>query len=116
MKNRKPETFSEKDHFRRVGDCLYRLNGWYYARFKRNGKEIKQSLRVQDIASARRKLKWVIEEQGQVDPSQAKLTLAQLCDRYLETLSGLKPKTLKQKTNVVAKIKEHWPTGDDVQV
>lgn len=116
MKKREPETFSEENHFRRVGECLYRLNGWYYARFKRNGKEIKQSLRVQDIASAKRELKKVLEEQGQIDPSQSKLTLAQLCARYLETLHGLKSKTLKQKTNVVAKIKEHWPTGNDMQV
>jgi integrase len=102
--------------FRNVGACLYRLNGWYYARFKRNGKEIKQSLRTQGYTTAKRELKRVMEEQGQLDPSLAKLTLAQLCDRYLETLSGLKPKTLKQKIGVVDKIKKHWPTGKIIQV
>jgi integrase len=106
----------ENSAFRNVGECLYRLNGWYYARFKRNGKEIKQSLRTKGWVTAKRELKRVMEEQGQLDPSLAKLTLAQLCDRYLETLSGLKPKTLKQKTSVVEKIKKHWPTGKTVQV
>jgi hypothetical protein len=42
-----------------------------------------------DRAFANRELKRVLREQGQIDSSQAKLPLAQLCDRYLETLSGL---------------------------
>jgi hypothetical protein len=86
--------------FRNVGECLYRLNGWYYARFKRNGKEIKQSLRTQGYTTAKRELKRVMEEQGQLDPSLAKLTLARLCDRYLETLSGLRREGLTGLANI----------------
>ena len=42
----------------KVGECLYRYssNGVYYARIKKDGKEIKRSLERSDPALARRKL------------------------------------------------------------
>ena len=74
-----------KNAFQKVGECLYRYssNGVYYARFESGGKEIRRSLRTTDRASAQRALAWLKQEREQVDPSQGKLTLAELCDRLI---------------------------------
>jgi integrase len=99
--------------FRKVGECLYRYssNGVYYARIRTSGKEIKRSLETTDRAIAQRKLAAFKDEQRQIDRSQGKLTLSELCDRYLETVQHQKPKTIERKTAIVCRIKEHWPTG-----
>ena len=104
--------------FQKVGECLYRYspNGVYYARIKTDGKEIKRSLRTTDRHIAKRELAQFRDEQREIDRSQGKLTLAELCDRYLKTVRHQKPKTLKQKAYVVAKIKNDWPTGSLIQV
>jgi integrase len=104
--------------FQKVGECLYRYspNGVYYARVKRDGKEIKRSLRTTDRELAKRELAQFKHEQRQIDRSQGRLTLAELCDRYIKTVEHQKPKTLKQKAYVVARIKRDWPTGRLVQV
>jgi hypothetical protein len=72
--------------FRKVGECLYRYssNGVYYARFKTDGKEIRRSLETTDRAEARRKLAAEKEKERQTDRSQGKLTLRELCDRWLK--------------------------------
>src|SRR5207248_5934118 len=44
------------------------------------------------------------------------ITLAELCNQWLETIQDCKPKTLEQKNYVAARIKEHWPSGSIVQV
>jgi integrase len=104
--------------FQKVGECLYRYssNGVYYARIKHEGKEIRRSLRTTDRDLAKRKLRELRNEQGQIDCSQGKLTLRELCDEWLETIQDSKPKTLEQKSYIAARIKEHWPTGSLVQV
>ena len=65
---------------------------------------------------AKRKLRELRDEQGQIDRSQGKLTLRELCDQWLETIQGSKPKTFEQKSYIAARIKEHWPTGSLVQL
>jgi integrase len=104
--------------FQKVGECLYRYspNGVYYARFKVDGKEIRQSLGTTDRDLAKRNLAKLKEDQREIDRSQGKLTLRELCDRWLETIEDSKPKTLEQKAHIAARIKEHWPTGSAVQV
>jgi integrase len=104
--------------FQKVGECLYRYssNGVYYARIKREGKEIRRSLRTTDRELAKRKLRDLKNEEGQIDASQSKLTLRELCDQWLETIQNSKPKTLEQKSYVAARIKEYWPTGGLIQV
>src|SRR5215475_11921892 len=89
--------------FEKVGECLYRYssNGVYYARIRVDGKEIKRSLETTDRAIAQRKLAHFKNEQRQIDRSQGKLTLAELCDRYLETVQHQKPKTIERKTCIV---------------
>ena len=104
--------------FRKVGECLYRYssNGVYYARFKTDGKEIRRSLETTDPAEARRKLAAEKQKERQTDRSQGKLTLCQLCDRFLKTIQNSKPKTLEQKSHVAARIKHDWPGGSLVQL
>src|SRR4029077_640579 len=50
------------------------------------------------------------------DRSQGKLTLAELCHRYLKTVQHQKPKTIERKTFIVQRIKTDWPTGKLTQV
>lgn len=96
--------------FEKVGECLYRYsrNGVYYARIKADGKEIKRSLETTDRALAQRKLRVFRDEQRQIDRSQGKLTLAELCDRYLKTVQHQKPKTVERKPSSSA---ESRPIG-----
>src|SRR5215467_11990126 len=90
----------ESGEFRKVAECLYRYssNGVYYARFKSDGKEIRRSLKTTDKDLARRKLAREKEKERQSDHSQGKLTLRDLCDRWLKTIQNSKPKTLEQKS------------------
>ena len=102
---------------RKVGPCLYRYrNGTYYARFKSGGKEIRCSLETTDRKLAERNLTTKKDDQSQIDRSQGKLTLAELCDRYLKTVQHQKPKTIERKTFIVGRIKTDWPTGQLTQV
>src|SRR6266481_165135 len=104
--------------FQKVGVCLYRYssNGVYYARIRVDGKEIKRALRTTDRDLAKRKLAGFKDEQRQIDRSQGKVTLTELCDRYLKTVQHQKPKTLERKTCIVGRIKNDWPTGRLTQV
>jgi integrase len=103
--------------FEKVGECLYRYsNGVYYARIKIDGKDIKRSLKTTDRDFAKRELAAFRDEQQQIDRSQGKLSLAELCDRYLKTVQHQKPKTVERKTFIVGRIKTDWPTGRVTQV
>jgi hypothetical protein len=104
--------------FQKVGECLYRYssNGVYYARIKIEGKEIRRSLETTDRDLARRRLAAFRDEQRQIDRSQGKLTLAELCDRYLATVQHQKPKTVERKTLIVRRMKQGWPSGALTQV
>jgi integrase len=103
--------------FRKVGPCLYRYrNGNYYARFKSGGKEIRCSLETTDRKLAERNLAKKKDDQSQIDRSQGKLTLAELCDRYLKTVQHQKPKTIERKSFIVRRIKTDWPTGKLTQI
>src|SRR5439155_1082761 len=103
--------------FRKVGPCLYRYrNGTYYARFKSGGKEIRCSLETTDRKLAERNLTTKKDDQSQIDRSQGKLTLAELCDRYLKAVQHQKPKTIERKSFIVRRIKTDWPTGKLTQI
>ena len=104
--------------FQKVGECLYRYssNGVYYARIKASGKEIRRSLGTTDRDLAKRNLAKLKDEQRQIDRSKSKITLAELCDRYLRTVQHQKPKTIERKTYIVNRIKTQWPTGSASQV
>src|SRR6058998_2801434 len=104
--------------FEKVGECLYRYssNGVYYGRIRVEGKEIKRSLQTVDPALAKRKLAAFRDEQRHIDRSQGKMTLAELCDRYLKTVQHQRPKTVERKTTISGRIKRDWPTGSLSQV
>lgn len=104
--------------FQKVGPCLYRYlpSGVYYGRFKVDGKEIRCSLETTDRKLAERNLAVKKAEQSKIDRSQGKMTLGELCDRYLKTVQHQKPKTIERKTLIVARIKSDWPTGSQTQV
>src|SRR4030095_7509418 len=107
-----------KGAFQKVGECLYRYssNGVYYARVKNEGKEIKRSLGTTDRDLAKRELARFKEEQRQIDRSQGRFTLAELCERYLHTIQHQKPKTVERKSFIVGRIKRDWPTGALTQI
>ncbi len=104
--------------FQKVGECLYRYssNGVYYGRTKVKGKEIRRSLQTIDRDLAKRRLSGLKDELARVDHSKGKLTLAELCARYLLTVQHLKPKTVERKTHIVCRIKRDWPAGSACQV
>lgn len=108
----------QRGAFQKVGECLYRYssNGVYYARIKFGGKEIRRSLETTDRDTARRELARFRGEQRQIDRSQGKHTLAELCDRFLKIIQHQRPKTVAQKTLIIQRIKEEWPTGALTQV
>ena len=109
---------SKNGAFQKVGECLYRYssNGVYYARIRVDGKEIKRSLETTDRVIAKRELARFKDEQRQIDRSQGKLTLAELCDRYLKTVQHQKPKTIERKTCIIHRILRDWSTGKFTQI
>src|SRR2546423_7223041 len=94
----------------------YSSNGVYDAAFESSGKEIRRSLRNTDRTSAQRALTWLKQEREQVDPTQGKLTLAELSDRYAATIQHQAPKTIERKLLIIHRIKSHWPTGRLTQI
>src|SRR4029077_9696081 len=102
--------------FQKVGECLYRYsNGVYYARIKVDGKDIKKSLCTKDRMLAKRLLTQFKQEQRQIDRLHGRITLSELCDRYLQTVQHQKPQTVAGKTRIVGKIKRDWVTGNLTQ-
>jgi len=105
--------------FRKVGECLYRYsrNGVYYARVRISSKQVvKRSLATTDPAIAKRKLAAFKDEQRRIDRSQGRLTLVELCERYLKTVQHQKAPTIERKTHIVNRIKRDFPGGSLVQV
>jgi hypothetical protein len=65
------------------------------------GKEIRQSLKTTDRKLAERELKKRKEQQSQIDRSKSKITLAELCNQWLENHSGFpNRKRLSKKTTL----------------
>jgi integrase len=113
-----PRKHGQNGVLQKVGESLYRYssNRVYYARIKVGGKEIKRSLRTTDRTLARRNLAVLRDELRQIDRSQGRMTLADLCERYLKTVQHQKQKTVERKTLIVIRIKNDWPTGKLTQV
>ena len=113
------KTISEKQGaFEKVGECLYRYTptGTYYARLQVKCKEVRRSLRTDDRATAKRKLGDLQRDLERTGAGADRLTLGQLCDRYLSTTRNQSAKTVKRKTAIAATIKRDWKGGADVQI
>lgn len=81
-------------------------------RARRSGAPLKTS----DRTLARRNLVALKDQVRQTDWSQGRLTLAELCARYLETIQYQKPKNVEGKTAIIRRIVDDWPTGSATQV
>jgi hypothetical protein len=88
--------------FEKIGKCLYRnpASGPYYALVKVRGKQIKSSLKTDNLAEACRKLKDFRNDIGRVDPEAGKITVEALADRYLATV--------RKKKDIALRIKDKW--------
>jgi hypothetical protein len=71
----------------KVGECLYRnpSSGSYYALVKIRGKQIKQSLKTDNLPEARRKLRDFKTEYTKIDPEAGRITVEvrSLCRRHV---------------------------------
>jgi integrase len=96
--------------FEKVGECLYRnpSSEGYYALVKIRGKQIKRSLGTKVLPEARRKLRDFKSDLARMDPEAGRITLGSLCDRYFATVQHQSPKTVRRKSDIVARIKRHW--------
>ena len=102
--------------FEKVGECLYRYTptGMYYARTKRPGKELRRSLGTTDRTTAKRKLADLHKEIDRTEAATGRVTLADLCERYMATVQNQRPKTLKRKRHIHARLLTDFPGGTNV--
>jgi hypothetical protein len=89
----------------KVGECLYRnpASGSYYALVKIRGKQIKQSLKIDNLPEARRKLRDFKTEYTKIDPEAGRITVDALCDRFAAAMSSQAAKTIKSIKRIRAK-------------
>ena len=94
----------------------YTSNGVYYGLVRHRGKLHKKSLETTDKTTAKRLLADFQRDLGKVDASQGKLTLEQLCTRYLLTIASLAKKSVQYKKATIAALLADFMPGPDVQV
>jgi hypothetical protein len=94
--------------FEKVGECLYcnPSSGSYYAVLKVKGKQFKSSLRTKDLAEARRKLRDKRNEIEVAAPGANKVTMKQMCEKYLETVKDQADSTRVNKEIMLKKAQE----------
>jgi integrase len=92
---------------------LYRYsNGTYYARFIRNGTEYRRSLKTKDKETAKRELATLLG----LRTDERAITLAQLVERYKDSIPNLAKHTVKTKKSICEKIQKEWPGASDVLI
>lgn len=98
----------------RVDSGLYRHErdgkkyGSYYGVYSDKGRRIKESLNTEDLFEARRILKARRAQDDRLDPTLRGQTLAEYCDKYLETRQGRAAGTLRQDRKNVERIKKQF--------
>jgi integrase len=97
---------------------LYRYTptGMFYARFARHGIEHRRSLRTCDKETAKRELAALLRVEIAANPNERAITLAQLVDRYFDTIRHLSRSSVKAKRGICFAIKHDWPGGSDVLI
>src|SRR5262249_55096830 len=65
---------------------------------------------------AKRELAAKKRQQSQIDRSKSRITLDELCDRYVKTIQHQRPKTIERKTFIIERIKSGWLTGKLTQL
>ncbi len=98
--------------------CLYRYssNGVYYALVKIEGKQKKQSLETTDKPTAKRKLADFRRNLGMVDASQGRMTLRELCKRYVATIQNQATTTIYLKEHIIQRLLADFVEGAECQV
>ena len=71
-----------------IASTVTNPKGTYYALVKTQGKQVRKSLETADKATATRKFADFQRDLGKVDSSQGRLTLRELCKRYLDTIAN----------------------------
>lgn len=107
-----------KPRFEKVGECLYRYssNGVYYALLKHHGKQKRQSLETTDKALAKRKLADLKNGLSSLDHATGRVTLKELCTRYLATVQNQKPRTKERKEAIIKRLLADFPEGPNCPV
>lgn len=88
----------------------------YYARIKRNGKEIRQSLKTQDRALAKRRLADKQREVESLDLTAGKITVDELLRRFLLMLENYDRSTVEKLHYLAERFKTTWKPGLRQQV
>src|SRR5260370_27090999 len=84
----------KSQHLKRVGECLYRAgNKTYFALIKVAGKQIKRTLKTDDLAIAKRRLSELRGKAQRMHGSgNRNIRFEELADLWLEVIkTGLKP-------------------------
>src|SRR5882762_4257877 len=79
-----------------------------YAWAAARGKQFTSSLKTDNLAEARRKLKDYRNDIGRIDPSAGKITVEALADRYLATVESQAPATVRKKKDIAQRVKNKW--------
>ncbi|MCK9588812.1 MAG: tyrosine-type recombinase/integrase [Terrimicrobiaceae bacterium] len=109
---------SSQAAFEKVGECLYRnpTSGTYYAITKVRGKQIKKSLKTDNLPEARRKLKDHRTNVTRIDHKAARNTLAHYAEVMLGAAKGKADTFSKNKARIVDLIKTKWPGGSNIPI
>src|SRR5262249_43152412 len=87
---------------------LYRYsNGTYYARFIRGGTEYRRSLKTKDKETAKRELAALLG----LRTDERAVTLAQLVERYKDSIPNLAEHTAKTKKSICETNQPHTPAA-----
>ena len=93
---------------RTIGLYEYVPSGTYYAKVRRGGVHIRESLKTTDLAFAKRKLETLKTRLDRTDPRYGKISfMSWLKDVYMPTLRGSES-TLADKGRIVERIKRTW--------
>jgi integrase len=103
---------------RRVATGLYRsaTSGVYFAHVRIHGKLFRESLHTSDRRTAERKLADLRRAKARIDPAAGRVTLAEICSRYEETLGHLSKSSVKAKRGILGRLKTEWPKGGDQSI
>jgi integrase len=95
-----PEKPQKSQELKKVGECLYRNgNKVYFALLKVSGKQIKRSLKTDDLAIAKRRLAELREKAQRLHGTENRnIRFEELAENWLESIrGGLKPKSYDRR-------------------
>jgi hypothetical protein len=97
-----------------TGHYRFSTSGVYFAHVRIHGKLFRKSLKTADREIAKRKLADFRRNQSRVDHKLGRSTLANLCDRYEQTIQRLSSSSISAKTGILKRLREDWPQGEQV--